>query len=308
MNTVATKRKALGRGLANLIPTGPAEAEGNDGGEIHHVDINAIDPNPYQPRKDFDDSEIAGLAESIKNQGLLQPIVLRKKGIRYEIISGERRFRAFRRLRRDTVPCYVRGNVSDNEMLELALVENIQREELNEIEKAIAYKELIEQCGYTHEALAQKVGKSRAAVSNSMRLLNLPAEVQEMLRKNRISMGHARAVLAIEGDAARLEAARRILQDGLTVRDTENIVKVDKGAAVEAVPAKTAAAVPAAEPREPEDPNVAQVLERLRYKFGTQVWLKVAGEGKGRIEIEYFGGDDLSRLLDILLGGGAQGC
>jgi len=300
MNTAAIKRKALGRGLANLIPTGPAEAEGNDGGEIHNVDISAIDPNPYQPRKDFDESEIAGLAESIKNQGLLQPIVLRKKGNRYEIISGERRFRAFQHLRRDTVPCYVRGNVSDNEMLELALVENIQREELNEIEKAIAYKKLLEQCGYTHDALAQKVGKSRAVVTNSMRLLNLPAEVQEMVRKNQLSMGHARAVLAIEGPKAQLEAARRILQDGLTVRDAENIVKIDKGVADKAKPAVTASEAD----EQPEDPNVAHALEQLRYKFGTPVRLKVAGEGRGRLEIEYFSEGDLVRLFDILLGAG----
>jgi len=300
MNAVATKRKALGRGLANLIPTGPAEAEGNDGGEIHQVDVGAIDPNPYQPRKDFDESEIAGLAESIKNQGLLQPIVLRKKGNRYEIISGERRFRAFQHLRRDTVPCYVRGNVSDNEMLELALVENIQREELNEIEKAIAYKKLLEQCGYTHDALAQKVGKSRAVVSNSMRLLNLPSEVQEMVRKNQISMGHARAVLAIEGEAAQIEAARRILQDGLTVRDVENIVKTDK---VGVGKAKPSTAASEAEER-PDDPNVAHVLEQLRYRFGTPVRLKASAEGGGRLEIEYFSEDDLARLLDILLGDG----
>jgi ParB family transcriptional regulator, chromosome partitioning protein len=304
MNTAAIKRKALGRGLANLIPTGPAEAEGNDGGDIHNADISAIDPNPYQPRKDFDESEIAGLAESIKNQGLLQPIVLRKKGNRYEIISGERRFRAFQHLRRDTVPCYVRGNVSDNEMLELALVENIQREELNEIEKAIAYKKLIEQCGYTHDALAQKVGKSRAVVSNSMRLLNLPAEVQEMVRKNQLSMGHARAVLAVEGPKAQLEAARRILQDGLTVRDAENIVKTDKGGAADGVErVKPVVAAPEADDQ-PEDPNVAHALEQLRYKFGTSVRLKVAGEGRGRIEIEYFSEGDLVRLFDILLGAG----
>jgi ParB family chromosome partitioning protein len=301
MNTVAVKRKALGRGLSNLIPTGPAEAEGNDGGEIHFVDIGAIDPNPYQPRTDFDESEIAGLAESIKNQGLLQPIVLRKRGNRYEIISGERRFRAFQHLRRSTVPCYVRGNVSDNEMLELALVENIQREELNEIEKAIAYKKLLEQCGYTHDALAQKVGKSRAVVSNAMRLLNLPAEVQDMVRKNQISVGHARAVLAVDGEAAQIEAARRILQNGLTVRDIESIVKTDKGVADKAKPVIVE---PDLEERQ-EDPNVAHVLEQLRYKFGTPVRLRVSGEGRGRLEIDYFSESDLVRLFDILLGGGA---
>jgi ParB family chromosome partitioning protein len=304
MSTAATKRKALGRGLSNLIPTGPTEAEGNDGGEIHLVDTNAIDPNPYQPRKEFDENEIAGLAESIKVQGLLQPIVLRKKGIRYEIISGERRFRAFQRLRRDAVPCYVRGNVSDNDMLELALVENIQREELNEIEKAIAYKKLIEQCGYTHDVLADKMGKSRAVVTNAMRLLNLPAEVQEMVRKNQISMGHARTVLAIEGAAAQCEAARRILQEGLTVRDIENIVKAEKGGGGGVDRAKPVPAAP--EAGGPEDPNVAHALEQLRYRFGTPVRLKTSGDGKGgRLEIEYFSEDDLARLFDILLDGAA---
>jgi ParB family chromosome partitioning protein len=295
MNAAGTKRKALGRGLAVLIPTGPPEAEGNDGGEIYKIDIGAIDPNPYQPRRDFDESEIAGLAESIKNQGLLQPVVLRKKGSRYEIISGERRFRAFRHLGRDTVPCYVRGNVSDDEMLELALVENIQREELNEIEKAAAYKKLLEQCGYTHDALAQKVGKSRAVITNAMRLLNLPDEVQEMVRNGEISVGHARAVLSIDGAGAQVEAARRILSEGLTVREVESVAKAGRAGGDRSKPAAPGA-------REPDDPNVADALEKLRYKFGAPVRLKAVGDGGGRLEIEYFGEDDLARLFDILLG------
>jgi ParB family chromosome partitioning protein len=299
MSNVAARRKALGRGLAVLIPTGPPEADGNDGGEIHRVDIGAIDPNPYQPRRDFDEDEIAGLAESIKNQGLLQPVVLRKNGNRYEIISGERRFRAFQRLRRDTVPCYVRGNVSDDEMLELALVENIQREELNEIEKAAAYRKLLEQCGYTHEALAQKVGKSRAVITNAMRLLNLPEAVQGMVRRNEISAGHARAVLAVEGAEAQTEAARRILRDGLTVRGAESAAKAAKEGGV--------LAKPAPEAREPSDPNVAQAVERLCYKVGAPVRLKAGGEGRGRLEIEYFSEEDLARLFDILLGDGVAG-
>jgi ParB family chromosome partitioning protein len=273
--------------------------DGKNGGEIHDVDINAIDPNPYQPRVDFDDAEIAGLAESIKNQGLLQPIVLRQAGGRYEIISGERRFRAFRRLQRETVPCYVRGQVSDSEMLELALVENIQREELNEIETSLAYKKLLEQCGYTHDALAQKVGKSRAAVSNSLRLLNLPSEVQEMVRRGEISVGHARAVLSVEGGAERqVEAARKIASDGLTVRDAESLAKGGTPAGG-ADGDKTSTAGPKG--KDPSDPDTAHQLERLRYKYGTSVRLKVLGGGKGRVEIEYFSQSDMARLFDLLL-------
>ena len=292
------RRKVLGRGLASLIPT--HSADGDKDGEIHHVDINAIDPNPYQPRVDFDEGEIAGLAESIKNSGLLQPVVLRQNGSRYEIVSGERRVRAFRSLRRDSVPCYVRGGVSDNEMLELALVENIQREQLNEIETAAAYRKLLDQCGYTHEDLAQKVGKSRAAVTNCLRLLNLPAEVQEMVRKGGISTGHARAILALDGEEAQLEAARRIVEDKLTVRDAEQIAQQKKAAgdgSEPPAPPKIKADGP------PPDPNIAHQLEKLQYKFGTQVRLKAMGNGKGRLEINYFSEEDLVRVFDLLLEG-----
>jgi len=296
------RRKVLGRGLANLIPT--HSEDGGKDGEIHHVDISAIDPNPYQPRIDFDEGEIAGLAESIKNQGLLQPVVLRQNGGRYEIISGERRFRAFRLLRRDSVPCYVRSGVSDDEMLELALVENIQREQLNEIETAIAYRKLLDQCGFTHEDLARKVGKSRTAVTNCMRLLNLPAEVQEMVRRGEISTGHARAILALDGEEAQVEAARRILEDKLTVRDIEQLAaqpKQAEGGSQESgeqpLPPKDKAA------DRPQDPNIAHQLEQLQYKFGTQVRLKTAKSGKGRLEIDYFSEDDLVRVFDLLLEG-----
>ena len=293
-----SRRKVLGRGLASLIPTHSEDGSGD--GEIHHVDINAIDPNPYQPRVDFDEGEIAGLAESIKNSGLLQPVVLRQNGSRYEIVSGERRVRAFRSLRRDSVPCYVRGGVSDNEMLELALVENIQREQLNEIETAAAYRKLLDQCGYTHEDLAQKVGKSRAAVTNCLRLLNLPAEVQEMVRKGGISTSHARAILALDGEEAQLEAARRIVEDKLTVRDAEQIVQQKKAAgdgSEPPAPPKIKADGP------PQDPNIAHQLEKLQYKFGTQVRLKTMGDGKGRLEINYFSEEDLVRIFDLLLEG-----
>jgi len=296
-----SKRKSvLGRGLGSLIPTysedGDSQSGGSaGGGEVQLVDIDAIDPNPHQPRVDFDEDEITGLAESIKNQGLLQPVVLRKKGNRYEIISGERRVRAHRHLKRDSVPCIVKTKVTDKEMLELALVENIQREELNEIEKAEAYRKLIQEFSYTHEALAEQVGKSRAVITNCLRLLNLPEEVRQMVRKNEISSGHARAILSLDGAEKQVEAARKVLEDKLTVRDVEQIAQSEK---IKKPPK------PAQTPREQvqQDPNIVHQLERLQYKFGTAVKLKVTGDSRGRVEIEYFNDGDLVRIFDLLLG------
>ncbi|MDR3013112.1 MAG: ParB/RepB/Spo0J family partition protein [Chitinispirillales bacterium] len=293
-NSKSNKRKALGRGIANLIPT-HSESE-DKSGEIQDVDINAIDTNPYQPRIDFDDGEIAGLAESIKVQGLLQPIVLRKNGDRYQIISGERRFRAFRYLKRDCIQCIVRTNVTDKEMLELALVENIQREQLNEIEKALAYQKLILEFSYTHEELASQVGRSRSVITNALRLLNLPGKIQEMVRKNEISSGHARAVLALDTEEKQLEAARRIIEDKLTVRDVEQLAKPSAFSEKEPMPSKPKSIV-----KTPEAPDITNALEQLQYKFGTPIRLKTAGSGKGRVEIDYFSEDDLARVFDILL-------
>jgi ParB family chromosome partitioning protein len=296
------KKPKLGKGLSNLIPT--HSPDGNSEGEIQFVDINAVDANPYQPRIDFDNDEIAGLAESIEKQGLLQPIVLRKAGSRYQIISGERRFRAFRRLRRDSIPSIVKAEVSDSEMLELALVENIQREQLNEIEKALAYQRLIQQCGYTHDQLAKQVGKSRAAVSNTLRLLNLPEEIQQMLRKNELTMGHARAILSLEDTKSQLEAARKIVEGKLTVRDAEQIAKPSLSAEddVRAVD-QPKPSPPKPKADKPLDANITHQLEQLQYKFGTPVRLKETGDSKGRVEIEYFSENDLARVFDLLLGG-----
>ncbi|MCL2183115.1 MAG: ParB/RepB/Spo0J family partition protein [Chitinispirillia bacterium] len=291
--SVSKRKSVLGRGLSTLIPTISEDGEQGDGagaGEVQLVDINAIDPNPHQPRVDFDDEEIAGLAASIQNQGLLQPVVLRKKGDRYEIISGERRFRAHRHLMMDSIPCIVKTKVSDREMLELALVENIQREELNELEKAAAYQKLIAEFSYTHEELAAQVGKSRAVITNTLRLLNLPDEVQQMVRKSEISTGHARAILTLPTAEKQLEAAHQVLSDKLTVREIEQITQAEK---------------PKKPPKKPveqlQDPNIAHQLERMQYRFGTSVKLKITGNNKGRVEIEYFSEDDLVRIFDLLL-------
>jgi ParB family chromosome partitioning protein len=289
MNKQNQHRKALGRGLSNLIPTQVESSSNNE--EIHLIDINAIRTNPFQPRTDFDEDEIKGLADSIENQGLLQPVVVRQKDNFYEIISGERRTRAFKLLKRDKVPCIIKNKVTDREMLELALVENIQREELNEIEKAIAYQKLLLECNYTHDELSKQVGKSRTVITNSLRLLNLPDDVQQMVRKNQISMGHARALLSLQDSNQILELANRIISENLSVRDIEKETQESKGNKKVKL-----------QPVEPlMDPDLANVVERLQYKFGTAVSIKQSTKDKGKVEFEYFNQQDLTRIVDILL-------
>ena len=289
----ATQRKALGRGLSNLIPTDSEELGSND--NIVSVAIDAIVPNPFQPRTYFNDEEIAGLAESIKNQGLLQPIVLRKKNSTYEIISGERRFRALKKLEYDKVPAIVKAKVTDREMLEMAIVENIQREELSEIEKAVAYQQLLLKCGLSHEQLSERVGKSRSAITNTIRLLKLPEEIQAMVRTGAISMGHARALLSIDDADKQLALAKRIISETLTVRDVENggqPAKQQKGPAQPTAQKQSST---------PQDPEITHIAEQLQYHLGTQVSLQLSDSGKGKIEISFFNKEDLDRVLGVLL-------
>lgn len=290
MNKQGTRR-ALGRGLSNLIPVQSEDHSGSD--EIHYIDISSIKTNPFQPRIDFDEKEIEGLAESIENQGLLQPVVVRQKENHFEIISGERRFRAFCHLKKDKIPCIVKNKVTDREMLELALVENIQREELNEIEKAIAYQKLLLECNYTHDELSKQLGKSRTAITNTLRLLNLPDAIQQMLRKDQITMGHARALLAIEEEEKQIELAKKIVEEQLSVRDVEKELQGKKEEKKKKVTVK--------KKEQQIDPDMAGVLQRLTYKFGTPVSIKESSTEKGKIEIEYFSKSDLVRLVDILL-------
>jgi ParB family chromosome partitioning protein len=287
-------RRALGRGLSNLIPISQTVETVESGDEIKNLTIASIRPNPFQPRLDFDEEEIQGLAESIENQGLLQPVVVRKKDDGYEIISGERRFRAFNYLKRETIPCLIKDKVTDREMLELALVENIQREQLNEIEKAIAYQKLLLECNYTHEQLSKQVGKSRSVISNSLRLLNLPEKIQQLLRKDEISMGHARALLSIENENEQLVLSEKIVKDNLSVRDIEKVTQNSKENKKETAPVSK---------KEPVvlDPDIANLLERLQYKFGTSVSLKSHTSDNGKLEIQYFSQSDLVRIVDLLL-------
>src|SRR5690554_67255 len=284
-------RKALGRGLSNLIPT---QVDNNDDNEeIHHVDINSVKTNPFQPRTDFDDEEIRGLAESIDNQGLLQPVVVRKKENSFEIISGERRFRAFKFLGKNKLPCIIKNQITDREMLELALVENIQREQLNEIEKAVAYQKLILECSYTHEQLSKQIGKSRTSITNSLRLLNLPEKIQEFVRKDKISMGHARALLSINNEKEQLKLAQKIIDNNLSVRDIEK--------ESQEISVKKNKNTNSSKKNEIEDPDILQVLDKLRYKFGTSVEIKNQSKDKGKLEISFNNQADLTRIVNLLL-------
>jgi ParB family chromosome partitioning protein len=289
-------RRALGRGLSNLIPTVDIESEANLN-EIHLVDSNVVIPNPFQPRTDFKEDEIKGLAESIRSQGLLQPIVVRKNGEKFEIISGERRFRAMRILEYDKIPCIVKPHASDSEMLELALVENVQREDLNEIEKAYAYQKLLDECGLSHEELSRRIGKGRTVVTNTLRLLKLPDEIQQQVRCGSLTMGHARALLGLEDEKQQLAMASKIMAENLSVRDVEAKTKAIKNAAPSAVPPRGAPGTATLQ----SDADMDSVIERLRYRFGTDISIKNNSRNKGTVSIAFYSKEDLNRIIDILV-------
>ena len=290
---VHVKRRSLGRGLSALIPKGtsldtPAERQ---------VPISEIRPNPRQPRRYFNEAKIAELSESIRNQGILQPLVVRKISQGYELILGERRFRAAQHAQLERVPVIVK-EVSDAESLEMALVENIQREELTPIEEALAYRQLMEEFHLTQEQVAQRVGKSRPVVTNLLRVLNLPEEIKENVDKGTLTVGHARALLALNMPEQQLEMSRRIMADGLSVRATETLVS--QANIIEGPPVESSA---------PEKSTVIQrtdvylkaVEEDLTRTLGTKVRLISRKKG-GKIEIEYYSNDELEGLVQRLKG------
>jgi ParB family transcriptional regulator, chromosome partitioning protein len=286
------KHRALGRGLAELIPaTGPPR----EGERVEQIAVALIDPNPYQPRREFDPAELAELAASIKAQGLIQPITVRPSaGGRYEVVAGERRLRATRDLGATAIRAIVRV-VDDRQLLELSLVENLLRADLNEIEVAEALQRLLNQYGYTTAQLAEVLGKSRPAVSNTLRLLELPEPVQELVRHGALSAGHGRAVLSFPAQQ-REEVAQTCAREGWSVREMERqSAQVAKREPVKRPRAKSAAlpSAPAALKR-----AEAQLIEHL----ATRVRLSEQS-GVGAITITYHGADDLQRLLEILLRG-----
>jgi ParB family transcriptional regulator, chromosome partitioning protein len=283
---MAEKRPALGRGLSALIPDTPAALPAAPERTLD-VDIDLLRPNRAQPRTTMDDARIDELARSIEANGVIQPIVARKADTGYEIVAGERRWRAAQRAGLLKVPVVVR-DVPDDRLLALALIENIQREDLNPIEEAQAYRRLAEDHQLTQEQIADAVGKDRSSVANFMRLLKLPREVREDLGAGALSMGHARALLALADESAQLRLAREIVSRNLSVRETEAMVK------------KSAApAAPTTEPK--KDVHTRAAEDKLRFSLGTRVRITRRGRG-GRIEIDFQNEDELQRLYEQLTG------
>jgi ParB family transcriptional regulator, chromosome partitioning protein len=278
------KRPALGRGLSALIPDAPPAAPAAAERSLD-VDSDLLQPNRFQPRTVMDDDRIEELAKSIKSHGIIQPIVVRRAGNRYEIVAGERRWRASQRAGLLKVPVVVR-DIPDDRLLAAALIENIQRQDLNPIEEAQAYRRLIDQFQLTQEQIADAVGKDRSSVANHLRLLKLPGEVRESLAGGALSMGHARALVGISDETELLRLARDVIARQLSVRDTEALIKRHS--------------TPPAEKVEPaKDVHTRAAEDRLRFALGTRVRIARKGKG-GRIEIAFGSEDELQRIYETL--------
>jgi ParB family chromosome partitioning protein len=285
-------RKALGRGLSSLLGDEKPVAEVNSGSPLE-VDIDLIEPNSEQPRTRFADEAMEELSQSIKANGIIQPIVVRRLGGRYQIVAGERRWRAAQRAGIHRVPVVVK-DVSDEKLLELALIENIQRHDLNPVEEARAYRKLIDSIGLTQELVAERVGKSRTMITTSLRLLRLPGEILKMIEEEKISAGHARALLMVTDGAAQRRLAKTIAEMSLSVREAEKAANrlnrddKEKGAKK---PSLAAA-----------DPNIRAAEVKLQRHLGSNVTITpIRGEKGGKIEIEYYTMTDLDRIYSLIL-------
>ena len=285
------QRRALGRGLEALLPAIPA-APARDG--VQHIELSRIDPNPFQARRHFDQEKLRELAQSIMNHGVMQPVVARRHGERVTLIAGEQRWRAAALAGLATIPAILR-DVPDREVLELTLIENIQREDLNPIETAEAFARLANEAALTHEQIAERTGKDRATVTNLLRLLRLPKEVREQVASGELSPGHARAVLMLPTELAQTTMAARIVAQGLSVRQAEEMVKGSSGRPGNLL---TLAKI---ERQVLEDPNVVAAVEVLERALGTRVRLK-GNDMCGKIISEYNSPDELDRLYAILAG------
>jgi len=280
-------RKALGRGLGALLSS---DRTVDLGAESTEVELESIVPGSMQPRTHFDEASLESLADSIRTHGIVQPLVVRRRSGGYELIAGERRWRAARLAGLSHVPVVVK-EVPDESLLEIALIENIQREDLNPIEEAQAYQKLIETVGLTQEALATRVGRDRSYITNYLRLLRLPADLQQLVQEGKLSTGHARTLLGLTDADAQRRVARQIIDGGLSVRATEQAVQRMN----EERPPKSAPGARAV------DPNIRAAETKLRRALGTQVKILVSGEGKGKVEISFFSTEDLDRIYNLLM-------
>ena len=280
--------KRLGRGLDALI----SSLNVNDDDKVVEIPLKDLRPNPYQPRKTFDEQSIDELAASIKEHGVIQPIIVRNALRGYEIIAGERRFRASQKIGLEKIPAVVR-DFTDQQVMEIALIENVQREDLNAIEIASAYQQLVEKFSYTQEELALKVGKSRSHVANFMRLLQLPEEIKQNVSRGTLSMGHARAIAGVKDDKLKLELAKLTIKNEWSVRNLEEYIQRLDEAKTKRKPAK--------EKNKRKDPYIDRLEESLRDRYRTTVYIKHQNN-RGKIEFLYYSNDDLERLLELLQG------
>lgn len=288
-----SKKFGLGKGLSALIPEDTMLEKASENKEDKpqgnmFIDINLIKTNDEQPRKSFDDEKIIELAESIKNNGIIQPLILRKDGNEYIIVAGERRWRAAKLISLKKVPAIIM-ELSDKEILEVSLVENIQREDLNSIEEAVAYKKLITEFSLTQEELSKRIGKSRVAITNTLRLLNLSKDVQQYLIEGVISEGHGRALLSIGDEKLQYELAQNVIDDKLSVRELELLIRKIKTKSTSTKSRST----------NEGNPYYKEIVYKLENHFGTKVNV-TNKNNKGKIEIEYYSEEDLQRILEII--------
>lgn len=278
-------KRGLGRGLSALIPNVAEE----EIGDVHEISVGQITPNPKQPRTDIDEEAVAELADSIKKVGVLQPVIVRPMGDGYQIVAGERRWRAARQAGFERVPVRV-VSISETEALEIALIENLQREDLNPIEEARGYRRLLTDHQMTQAELADKVSKSRSAVTNALRLLDLPEEVQTFVYDGKLSPGHARAILGVPDEGLRLKLAEKLVGEGLSVREAENLARLYAAGQAERAP-------------RPQTPKAFKVVARkLRKNLGTAVRVRQTAN-KGKIEIDFHGEEELERIFRLLTEG-----
>ena len=303
MNRPLDNRRALGRGLSSLLPTRPsgnapnhyenagqATAMASDGNGLMMLPIERIEPNPTQPRQHFDTVQLNELAASIASNGVIQPLVVRRKGDGFELVAGERRWRASKMAGLTEVPVVVQ-EIADDKVLEIALIENIQRADLNPIETAQAFSRLVRELNLSHEEVGQRTGKERATITNFLRLLKLPEDLQQLVAEGRLTMGQGKALLGLETEDQQRELAKKAMQLGLSVRAVEKMVQN-----VMSPPEPAAAA-----PQVPVDPNVAAAIEEFERVLGTRVRIIATTENRGRIEIEYYSQTDLQRIYEQII-------
>ncbi len=276
---------ALGKGLDALIPDYPKDLVKPEENLVQ-IEINRIKPNPYQPRGEFDEDKMEELTLSIKEKGIIQPVVVRRVGEKFELVAGERRFRAAQKLGIERLPALVMEKLSKEGMLELSLIENLQREDLNPIDQARGYRRLLEECGLSQKQLSERIGKDRSSIANTLRMLNLPKAIQGAIANGDLSEGHARPILSLSDEREQEALSKRVIRDGLSVRKTEELVYGSKQK-----PKRRKLKGPSS--------KFLEVESSLKQLFGTKVRV-VQGKKGGKIEIEFYSDEDLSRILELL--------